>query len=148
MKKIILYVMSVVLVCSCNRYQSAINATFPNTNHYTFLLKNTSTNNSVMYFYHLDKLVKEKKVSKYIVKDSMNLKLVDIFFSNKDTIVITRILALKEKKKIPSEQLFIANHSNKQDTVYLRRNGKLVLNKFVMIAQKTPLLGYNFYPLK
>ena len=82
MKKIILYFISVVLVCSCTRYQSAINAKFPNTSHYTLFLKNTSSNNSIMYFYHLNKLVKVKKISKYMVKDSMNLKLVDIFFGS------------------------------------------------------------------
>lgn len=140
--------MSGLLVCSCTRYQSAINASSPNTNHYTLLLKNVSSDNSIMYSYHLDNLVKDKKVTSYVVKDTINSKLIDIIFSNRDTIVITNILRLKEKKKKSSEQLLLANYPSKQDTVYFRSNGKVISNKFVMVSQKKPLFGYNFYPAK
>lgn len=146
MKKIILYFISGLLFCSCTRYQSAINASSPNTNHYTLLLKNVSSDNNIMYSYHLDNMVKEKKVASYAIRDTGNSKIIDIFFSNRDTIVITNILRLKEKKKKPSEQLLLANYTDKLDTVYLRSNGKVLSNKFVMVSQKKPLFGYNFYP--
>lgn len=146
MKKIILYFISGLLVCSCTRYQIAINASSPNINHYTLLLKNVSSDNNIMYSYYLDNLVREKKVTSYNVKDSADYKLIDIVFSNRDSIVITNILRLKEKKKKPSEQLLLANYTDKLDTVYLRSNGKVLSNKFVMISQKKPLYGYNFYP--
>lgn len=135
-----------LLICSCTRYQSAIHASSPNTDHYTLLLKNVTSNNNTMYIYYLDNLVKEKMVTSYSVKDSINFKLIDIFFSHRDTIIITNILRLKEKMKNSSEQLLLANYSNKKDTVYLRTNGKVSLDKFLMPLQKPPLFGYRFYP--